>query len=254
MQSRYILWGAIGAAALIGTAIYATTARAADKNGPANVFADAPMAPAKSWTGCQLTLTGGAAAMDTKAGLETIPPAPVTILQLDGLGASGFLYGVGAGCDVQPKGSSIVLGIFADYTKYNSVDWNLDVLPPGGINFTTSLNDQWTVGARVGVLPTTSTLIYFLAGYTQARMDAFSGSIAGAPLGSLSMPTFTGMALGGGIQTSLGGGWFAGAEYRMNHYTAQSVAIGTSGLALNVEPVSHEARASLAYKFNFLGN
>lgn len=253
MQNRYILWGAIGAAALIGTAIYATNAKAADKGGPANIFADAPVA-ARSWTGCYAGIQGGVAVMDTKASLADTSPGTTTYITLDGLGATGAAFGGTFGCDVQLAKSGLVLGAWGTYDKFNQVAWNLDIMPPGGINFHTALDSQWAAGVRVGFVPFSSTMLFAKAGYSQLKMDAFSGTAGGAAIGSLSMPTFNGYVVGGGIETSMGGGWYMGAEYTAGIYQNAAVPITGSGLSLNVEPVTHTAEVTLKYKFNFTGN
>ncbi len=237
---------------------FAFAASAADKGGPAssNIFSDAPVAPARSWTGCYLRLATGMVAMNTKAGLESAPPAPVTIIELDGLGASGAVFNGGGGCDVQVGKSGIVIGAYADYSKFQNTEWNLNILPAtAAINFNTALNNAWSVGLRGGVLIKPAVLAYAKVGYTQLEMDSFSGSAGGVAFpGALSFPRFTGWEVGGGLEAALGGGWSLTAEAMYGMYDAQSLPIAPGApVNLRVEPNVFTARAGVSYHFNFLG-
>lgn len=240
--------------ALAAVALLALPAKAADKGGPKNVFADAPVAPAKSWTGCYLKLFGGASAMDTKAGLETAPPGSVTIVELDGISATGGIVGAGVGCDVQLAKSGFVIGAFADYAKHSGADWHLRVLPAtANVDFSTGLDNEVAFGVRAGFLVSPTTLVYILGAYSQLEMDSFGGSVGGTVIpGALSFSKFDGWQIGTGVEAMLAGGWALALEYRMGVYDMQSQAIAPAApINLAVEPTTHSVRGSLSYRFNF---
>ena len=81
-----------------------------------------------------------------------------------------------------------------------------------------NLTDSWTVGGRVGYLVNANTLVYGLAGYTEAHFDLPHGA---------QNNTFSGWTAGAGIETSLGGPLFLKGEYRFTQLGEQTLYSGS---------------------------
>jgi opacity protein-like surface antigen len=194
-------------------------ANAADLGGhvlPAAPALPAVLAPATSWTGCYGQAGAGWAVSKTEV---SIPPWA----SLDGLGADGGVLSVGAGCDLQM--GAVVVGGFADYAWHQDHAVNV-TFGPTSIDLAT-LEEQWAVGGRAGVLVGPS-LVYALAGYTQAKLD---------------IGDHEGIVYGGGVELPIGAGFSLKTEYRFSDL--ETVRYG--GL-IDVDPDVHEVRAALSYK------
>jgi opacity protein-like surface antigen len=194
-------------------------ANAADLGGPVQQTAPAlpaVLAPAPSWTGCYGQVAGGWAVSKTEV---SIPPWA----SLDGLGADGGVLSVGAGCDLQM--GQVVVGGFADYAWHQDHAVNV-TFGPTSIDLAT-LEEQWAVGGRAGVLVGPS-LVYALAGYTQAKLD---------------IGDHEGIVYGGGVELPIGAGFALKGEYRYSDL--ESIRYG--GL-LDVDPDVHEVRAAISYR------
>jgi len=141
-------------------------ARAADMGG-GSVFSDAPLAPAKSWTGFYVGANVGYG-----AALADLPGNAV-------IGGTDWTFGISGGADSQ-IGKHWVIGAFADYDVLKSGDFDSGV---------------WTIGARAGYLLSPNTLLYGLGGYSQALKESdVNGMALGAGLEQ---------RLGGGWSTKL---------------------------------------------------
>jgi outer membrane immunogenic protein len=109
-----------------------------------------------------------------------------------------------------------------------------------------SLRTTWdaSLRARVGLLATSTTLLYVTGGPAWQRVEARSQCLVTAPLGNCSgTPSFNpfafgtasvlpGATVGAGIETMLGGNWLARAEYRYAAYKS----LDLSG-SYSVQPV-----------------
>ena len=104
---------------------------------------------------------------------------------------------------------------------------------------TGSLTDMWTVGGRAGYLVNSSTLVYGLAGYTEAHFDL--------PLGVNG--DFSGWTAGAGIETSLGGPLFLKGEYRFTQLDTKTL-YSKGGLSVTDQPDVQTGRLVLSYKLN----
>ena len=211
------------------------------------------------WTGVSLGVGVGAGAINHNLLLGPGPAVPPGTFSagFDGIGGEGVLGTVGVALDYQMQ--RIVIGAFFDY-DFASLDteMNLSVPPLGGLNVTgkISLDNQWTIGGRVGVLLTPDTLWYALAGYTRAEISDLELNITGPAAIQLvaGVPSFSGFVVGGGVETMLAPNWSIKAEYRYTELDAKSLDLP---LGLNafvdaqLEPSIHTARLSLNYKFNF---
>jgi opacity protein-like surface antigen len=193
------------------------SASAADLGGhvlPAAPAVPAVLAPAPSWTGCFASIGGGWAVSKTEVSIPGVGG-------LDGLGADGVLA-AGGGCDLQM--GQVVVGGWADYSWHQ--DHDVTLTTPWG-SASTGLNEAWAVGGRAGVLVGPS-LIYGLAGYTEAKLD---------------IGDHTGVVYGGGVELPIGAGFALKGEYRYSDL--ESIRYGGF---VDVDPDVHEVRAAISYR------
>lgn len=257
IRKNWLLYLGIGGALVLGL-LYVNMAKAhaADKDGVVTRAAAEKAAPPITWTGCGIGVLLGTAAMDTKASYGTPAPGSMTMLEVDGLGASGAVYGGRLGCDVRLPNTNVVLGAYTSWQKYNSAAWNLDTMPgipAAHFNVTTGLDSSFDVGARLGFIVMPSALLYGQAAFSQLKMDAISASLGGVAIGAplpLSIPDINGWKVGGGLEVKLPGNWSLAGEY--NYFMAESVAItlpGGGGI-VNIDPTVHTFTARATYNFN----
>lgn len=205
-----------------------------------SVFAFAAPASA-GWTGCYIGAHGGMVASNLNTDLTATGFG--SIINIDGLSASGSMYGVHAGCDYQM--GKFVLGVFGDYDWYNA-DFNVSS-PLGGFNLaTTGLDKSWSLGGRAGMLVTPGTLVYGLVAWSQLDMNPIV-VLGGAA--SLALGSTDGVSLGGGIETVLMPNVRLKLEYRYTMYDKIVAPIGP-GLSLDMEPDVHTVRLGISYAFN----
>ena len=198
------------------------------------------------WKGCYLSAGVGMSATNNTTDLVSdgtwAPPGKV--LTIGGLGSSGRLGALGAGCDIQID--KFVVGGFADYAWHDQKFEISSALLPGTLA-SLDINNQWTVGGRAGVV-FGNALVYGLAGYTKVETSGVVVPVANL---TLALPAFTGWTFGGGIETPLIENLRISIEYRYTRLDAQSVGLGGgSGLALQMQPEIHTAMARLSYGFN----
>ena len=175
-------------------------------------------------------------------------------LNFDGIGGEGIFGTLQAGYDwhVKPR---VVFGLFGDF-DFSAISTEFDFdAGMNGNNFLSGsgeldMNWMWTLGARLGYLATPDTLVYLLAGYTQADFDdpTFSTSFnpayapehliehnmfkmaamyenGGSPSGdsSVGLDTFSGFTVGVGMETRLDHNWGLKLEYRFTQLQAEEV-------------------------------
>jgi len=226
-EMKKLILGFAGAAALL------TTNALAD--GMANPKA-ACCEASRPWTGFYIGAGAGSGAVVHDLSIN----APgVNILSFDGIGGEGIFGTVIVGYD-RKLTSSIVAGIFFDY-DFSGISTDLSVA--GGL-FSASLDHEhsWSVGGRLGVLSSPSTLWYGTIGYTEAKFDLSS------TIGSLDLPDFKGYFVGGGVESQLHGGWAIRAEYRYTQFDSETVA-RLGPVNIDLEPSMHTGRIALTYKW-----
>ena len=141
-------------------------------------------------------------------------------------GGEGFFGTVMVGYDRQIN-SRWVAGLFADY-DFSDITTNSFLGGSGDLKHT------WSVGGRLGMLTSPTTLWYGTAGYTQIKVDLDI---------PINVPTFSGYFVGGGVENQLGGGWSLRGEYRLSQFDSEDVA------GVDVDPTMLTVRAVLSYKF-----
>jgi outer membrane immunogenic protein len=234
--------------ALLGT----VSAVAADLSARTYKKAPAMIAPATNWTGFYVGGGFGYGSYQgeqSSLGLNGLPGAnsPSTG------GGKGWLATVTTGFDLQ-FADRFVAGVFADY-DFNEIKGRVLDFANAGV-IARGPRDGWSVGGRLGVLATPSTLVYATGGYTQAdfRADNANFFIGTTPADREAGSTHHGWFGGVGVETMLGQNWSGRLEYRYADYDSERGArfnfAGTTALGLTeTDPVVQTMRASLAYKF-----
>ena len=153
-----------------------------------------------------------------------------------------------AGADYQLN-SHFVVGAFVNYDWSNiettaSISDGFDSIGASLLN----VEQSWTVGGRLGVLATPSTLLYALLGYTWLELDDISVSALGMSAG-FALPDANGWTTGLGFEHKLGGGLSVRGEYRYTHFGQETLLddpfIGT----IKADAGLHNARLIAAYRF-----
>jgi len=249
---KTLLAAALAAVLGMGSGAYAADLNAGGglKDGPVYV-------PGISWTGFYLGAGGGGGATRTDVKASAVYDGISGFVEANGLGGMGGFGTVQVGYDRQLD-QRFVVGAFFDY-DFASINSSLSGgvsffgFPVFGLNAPFNLTDSWTVGGRAGYLVNPNTLVYGLAGYTQAHFDLPSGA---------QNNTFSGWTAGAGIETSLGGAWFLKGEYRFTSLDTQTLYAG-SFTVLGSEIIGHykvtdqpdiqTGRLVLTYKLNPFG-
>lgn len=172
-------------------------------------------------------------------------------------GADGFIGTVGAGFDWQIR-DRWVIGAFADFDFGNVEHTTVNTWTTGYGSWQIEQNNAWTVGARVGLVTTNTSMIYGLIGYSQTSLDVNVHAEDTAyvnPFDYSDDLTLHGLVLGAGLEHDLGHGFSLKGEYRFTDYGKERFLDGTvSDLEGNFETDdfdvnSHSVRMSLVYKF-----
>ncbi|MFI4999080.1 MAG: outer membrane protein [Reyranellales bacterium] len=203
--------------------------------------ADEPAAPpvATNWTGFYAGVAGGGGAGVNRAS-ATFGGASAA---LDG-GGQSLLGSVFGGFDYQFAPQALV-GVMGDFT-WASLQSTASVFGGGNIATVSARADRtWSAMARLGFLPTPSTLVYAAGGYAGENINATAtAAVGGASAFASQDMTVQGWTVGPGIETVVTGGWTTRLEYRYSQFEQKQVLSGIS-----VQPSSHTIRAGLSYKF-----
>jgi len=188
----------------------------------------------------------------------------------DGIGGEGIFGTLQIGYDWQfaPRG---VFGFFAD-ADLTAIETDLDFsASTDGDTWLSGSGEMemdymWTIGARLGYLATPDTLLYLLAGYSQAEFDDPSISInydGGSDTFKTSLDTFSGVTVGLGMETRLDHNWGLKLEYRFTQFSDEELFSFTDGdyygkynqyyteqgISADLEPSLHTGRVVLTYRF-----
>jgi outer membrane immunogenic protein len=124
-------------------------------------------------------------------------------INADGEGATGALYGIAAGYDVQ-RGAG-VFGVEAEIADSSASECE------GGVCVKTG-RDLY-IGGRAGVVVSDAALLYVKAGYTNARFVAEGGGLSAGT-------NLDGIRGGVGIEVATGSALTVRVEYRYSNYEA----------------------------------
>jgi outer membrane immunogenic protein len=187
-------------------------------------------------------------------------------------GGDGILGTIQLGYDYQFPASRWVIGAFVDYDwEHMSASRDLAAWPVGGLvdshHWSHTLENQWNVGGRLGLLTSPETLVYLVLAYTQAQeksgldhWDDFAGT---AWPGYSNTATLSGVTIGAGLETHLKDNWFLKLEYRFSQLSSDNVwdqwvspgwFVGDSQHWWGeVDADIHTARIAVVYKFSKQG-
>jgi outer membrane immunogenic protein len=213
--------------------------------------------PAPIWSGWYVGAGAGYGHASTRDDYTEERPAGTFTSTLDGQSAQGGLVRFMLGVDRQIK-DKFVLGVFAD------IDWtdisqsftqNSGGAGGGPIDDVLTLQWQWAVGGRAGYLFTPQTMLYFLAGFTQAHFDSdgwYDIYNGGDVLPGKSAATFNGYVVGFGMETLIGHNLFFRGEMRYSEFDGQVINSGTlvgTPFSDSEHPTLLTGMLGLTYKF-----
>lgn len=190
----------------------------------------APEAPI--WSGIYLGAAGGYGQANTRDDYSEDVDGDVFSSSFSGQAAQGGLVRFILGADRQIK-EKFVLGAFVDF-DWTDISQNFKAtsggIDDGPINDELTMEWQWSIGGRAGYLFTPTTMLYFLAGFTQAhfKSDGWYDIYAdnGDFLPGKSSVTFNGFVAGFGMETLIGHGLFVRGEMRYSEFDGQTINSG----------------------------
>jgi outer membrane immunogenic protein len=218
---------------------------------------------ANEWDGLSVGIGGGYGTTKNDFNVGTGPA--ISGLGLDaGLGIKGFggtggFFTLGAGYDHVLFGTWVV-GAFIDY-DFSDIDTNIGAGSQLG-NFDANINfkieNQLSVGGRLGYLVSPSTLFFSTFGYAHAESSDITarfssgGSSAGGTLAGVG--SFNGYFLGGGVETLISNGFSIKGEYRYTSLGSERLDIlpgsgASEFIAGAIKPQIQTGRVSLNYRF-----
>lgn len=164
---------------------------------------------------------------------------------IDGLNSHGFIGGGRIGYD--RAFGRYLIGVFGGY-DFSNMETMASIDGLGTLKL--EKENEWTVGARAGVIVAPRTLVYGLAGYTQTEYK-FSGAGGGFS------QDFDGITAGGGIEFALSDKVFMGLEYTHTFYgkeTLIDVSDELGSLKVTDKLDEDKIMATLKIKLNGIGN
>lgn len=215
-----------------------------DRRYAPSIAAPVPYAPPLTWTGLYIGAgVGGSAIVHD----HDIRDVDLGRTHFDGVGDIAVFGTAIVGWDWQVSPNA-VFGVFVDYDfSNNSNDFSLlDGLVRGSIDH----DHTWSVGARLGLLSSPSTLWYTTGGFAQARFDT-NVNLFDADIGVSHDHTFNGWFVGGGVDTRVAASnWFLRLEYRFSQFENERFFSDDGLTRVDVEPTIHTVRTTLTYKFS----
>jgi len=159
----------------------------------------------------------------------------------------GFLYGVGAGYDVDL--GNVVLGAEAEISdstaKTEFTNGDFEGFGIGNVK----ANRDLYLGARAGFKATPSTLVYVKGGYTNAKFDVNSSD--GTTELSQDIDA-DGWRIGAGVEQVVGTNTFAKLEYRYSNYSRAEIDFNgdlPDSQRFDVDLDRHQIAASVGVRF-----
>lgn len=187
--------------------------------------------PINPWDGWYVGAGVGYGHASTEDDYQENRPAGVFSSSLDGQSAHGGIVRLMGGVDRKVT-DRFILGGFAD------VDWasvnqtftqSSGGVGGGPIDDELTMQWQWSIGARAGYLLSPSSMLYALAGFTQAHFNSdgwYDIYNSGAVLRGKSSQTFNGFVVGLGMETMLGHGLFLRGEVRYSEFDGEVINSG----------------------------
>lgn len=160
---------------------------------------------------------------------------------LSGSGADGGLY-AGWGMLFTPNWYG---GIEAEY-NWSGAEFSASASDASGSG-TVKIKDKdnYGVGARLGWLPNSDTMLYTRLGWQRVRLETTgSGTISGVGFSGSRSVDHDGFRLGFGVEMAMTSNWLVRAEYDHTWYNKQTVDTG-----VQLEPNNDIVRVGLTYQF-----
>lgn len=226
----------------VAAALFLSAGQAAADGLPSKSHIKGPeYSAAPNWNGFYIGAGIGAGAAVSELSADFLG---VNVFNFDGIGSAGAFGIVTVGYDrVIAKG--VVAGVFVDYDFGSNISSDVSIF--GGLGGPTipliDINSSWSVGGRLGVLTSPSTLIYGTAGYTWTDVEILGGFFPGLP------SSMEGYFVGAGIETFLHSNWTFKLEYRYTSYDTESLFSIPGLINVDLDTQTHAARAVLSYKF-----
>lgn len=146
----------------------------------------------------------------------TIPGDSREIGNLNGVNSAGLVGDGRIGFDVQR--GRFVFGVFGAY-GFNDMEADGKGALSGLGDFSLEKGQEWSAGARAGILVNPRTLAYIMAAYTQTDYDL---TIHGEG-GSSHETTFDGVTVGGGVEFAVTNNVFLGIEGSHTFYGKETI-------------------------------
>jgi outer membrane immunogenic protein len=215
-------------------------ALAQDRSGDLPPYASGP-----SWTGFYAGVAFGGGIMESHVSSTGGPAA----LNVDRASEQGVLASIYGGVDYQILPRAVV-GALVEGTWLNLQGTANAQVPGATANITRQADLGWSALLRAGVLPSPTTLLYLMGGYSGQNLHTTGNASAAGNFASFDHNEyFNGWTIGAGLETMLGSGWSTKLEYRFSQFESKT----TPGSSFTVAPSIHAIRAGLTYRFGGLG-
>jgi opacity protein-like surface antigen len=169
------------------------------------------------------------------------------LASIDGINSSGLVGDGRIGFDLQRD--RFVGGVFASY-GFNQMETEASIAGLGSASI--EKGEEWSIGARAGILVNPRTLAYILAAYTQT--DYEFGIAAGGSSASREI-TFDGVTVGAGVEFAVTNNVFFGIEGTHTFYGKETIfsaydAEDNEGIRLDDEIGETKVMGTLKIKLN----
>jgi outer membrane immunogenic protein len=142
--------------------------------------------------------------------------------------------------------SHTVFGVFADY-DFSDHSSSFD---DGWFRRSLSLDNVWSVGARLGWLSNSATLWYLTGGYTEAEVSDSARWLSSGKRAFSEDTRLSGYFVGAGVDTRLHSNWFLRLEYRFTEFDDEEFKFAENPYVKHdLDTSIHSARLTLTYKF-----
>jgi opacity protein-like surface antigen len=174
-----------------------------------------------------------------------------SVANIDGLNSSGLVGDGRIGFDISR--GRFLAGVFGSYA-FNEMETKASINGLG--NAWIESGDEWSLGARAGLIVAPRTLLYALAAYTEGDFE-FGASAFGTSVSK--EVTFSGLTVGGGIEFALTQNVFLGLEGTHTFYGEEKIADfydagDNEGVSLHDEIGVTKVMGTLKIKLNSFGN
>jgi opacity protein-like surface antigen len=183
---------------------------------------------------------------------KTVAGGTEEVGHLDGVNAHGLVGDVRLGYDLAYR--RFLFGVFGSY-GFNQME--ADGSRIGSLNnFSLEKGDEWSVGARAGLVVAPRTLAYILAAYTQTDYE-LTGTLGKGDdaTGFSRETTFDGVTVGGGVEFALTSNIFLGIEGTHTFYGEETIFSAynpalNSGIRLDDDLSETKVMGTLKIKLN----